>query len=849
MMFHICGLRCCAITTDRTYFVRGIVRDSVTNATIGYAAVSAPDSNFGTVADSHGIFEISLPDTAIVLRVQSQGYKPKYITVKKNNLNLYAIYLEQQPETLKEVVITRQKYSKRNNPAVDMMQKIRRTASKNNPKRNPFYNYNRYQRITLALNDIGSPSDPNALLRRFPFLWDHIDTSDVSGKPILNLSVKETTSNVHFRRSPAAERTIVTGQSSAGIDEIINQESMQKFLDDVLREIDVYDKDINLLQNRFVSPLSPLAADFYKFYIIDSTICDNGLKNYTLSFYPHNKTGFGFIGQMRVIPKDSAMFISSIDMRVSPEINLNFISSLNLHQDFVEAADGSRLKTKDDLTLEIKVLPGLQGLYLRRNIAYANHNFNKPDNDDEIFRYIAEQRVLPDANSQDESFWNEARLIELSIAESKVKLMMKRLRSYPLYRYMEKGIKVLFSGYVATGNPSKFDIGPVNTTLSYNSLEGPRLRAGGMTTAHLSPHWFTRFYAAYGFKDHKWKYSAEVEYSFNKKELHPREFPVHSIRLNSTYDIYRIGQNYLFTNPDNFILSLKRGSDDLIAYYLRNSLKYTLELENNFSFSATAMHENIYSSRLLEFKTVTGEKINRFGMSWLDIELRYAPGEKFYQTRSHRLPINMDAPVFQLSHRIGPSVFSSFNGIHRTELSFQKRFWLSAWGYIDLMSKGGHVWSKGAPYTQLFAPNANMSYIIQPESFALINPLEFVTDSYCWIDFTYWANGAILNYIPLIKKLKLREVFSGRSYWGTLSNANNPRKNEKMLSFPDNPWGDGSNGIATESVSHTPYIELSAGLDNIFKCLRIDYVWRITHRHPSYNISQSGLRLSLHITF
>ncbi len=840
---------CLALSGDNsTYLIRGVVRDSVSNQTIPYASVSVVDYNIGTLTDSKGLFDLTIPDTLVTIKISSQGYETQYTNIKKNRVNLYAVYLRPSVETLNEVVVTRQKYSKKNNPAVDLMQRIRHTSSVNDPHRNDYYTYDKYQRLTFALNDV-KRDDPSALMKRFPFLWEHVDTSDISGKPILPLSVKETSSNVYYRRKDNLIREVVTGQTSNGIDEITDQESMQRFLDDVLREIDLYDRDINILQNRFVSPLSPISADFYKFFITDSTTDDNGKKSYVLSFYPHNKAVFGFIGQMTVLPTDSDVFISSVNMRVASDINLNFIDNLTLHQEYIRASDGSRLKIRDDLTLEIKVLPGVQGLYMRRNVAYANHSFTCPNNSDEIFNSMAKRRVEQGAEHRDENFWSDTRLIEMSSGESKIAQMMERLRAVPLYRYAEKGLKIMFSGYVATSNPSRFDIGPVNTSLSYDKLEGVRMRLGGMTTATLSPHWFTRFYAAYGFGDHKWKYSIEGEYSFNEKKVHPREFPVHSILLRSQYDLFRPGESYMFTNPDNFVLSLKRGDNRLMAYNLRNSLTYQLELENNFSIKAAVVNDRVEASDMLQFNLGTGEGLDHFENTWLDIELRYAPGEKFYQTRSHRLPINLDAPIFVLSHRYSPKTFGARWSVHRTELSFQKRFWLSAWGYIDFIAKGGHVWSKHTPYTHLFAPNANMSYIILPESFALINPLEFVTDNYCSLDFTYWANGAILNYVPLIKKLKLREVFGIKTFWGKLSDANNPRLNSTMLAFPENPWGDNVNGVATTDISRTPYVEISAGIDNILKCLRIDYVWRITHRYPTYDISRSGLRIAVHVTF
>lgn len=833
------------------YFVRGIVKDSVTDASIGYAAIHS-SSGRGSVADSRGIFEITIPETDTTLKVTSQGYETRIISIKKNRINTYVVYLPPQPQTLKEVVVTKRRYSKKNNPAVDMINHIRRTAKNNDPRRNPYYSYDKYQRITLGLNDVGSKEDPNALLKRFPFLWDNVDTSELSGKTILNLAVKETSSQVYYRKDPRGGREIITGRTSSGIDEIADQQSMQVFYNDVLREIDLYDKDINLLQNRFVSPLSPLAPDFYKFYLTDSITDNNGVKTYTVSFYPHNKSTFGFIGQLRVIPSDTAVFISHVDMRVSPEINLNFIQSLSISQDFIQAPDGSRLKTGDDLAIEAAILPGTQGLYARRRVGYKNHSFDCPENESEIFRGLGQVSVDKEADSRDDIFWTQTRVIEISPAEAKVSMMMERLRANKWFRWGEKGLKMLFTGYIATGRRSKFDIGPLNTMISWGDLDGLRLRAGGMTTANLSKRWFSRFYGAYGFKDHRWKYGVELEYSFNDKLEHSREFPMHSIRANSLYDVDRLGQHYYFTNADNFVLSLKRGSNDLLPYHYRNSLLYTLELRNNFSVAAEAIWERHTPSRLLEFDKVDGTRLKSFDSPRFELTLRYAPGEKFYQTRSYRFPINQDAPVIILKHAIGNvsyrgedgvSTHTSSPAINLTELTIQKRFWLSAWGYVDILAKGGHIWSKNTPYTQLFTPNANLSYTIQPESFALINPLEFVTDSYCSLDVTYWLNGALLNYIPGIKRLKLREVVSARSYWGTLSDTNNPRVKSTSLALPP------MEGVGMADISHTPYIEISAGLDNLFKCLRVDWVWRLTHRHPAYPVTRSGPRVAVHMTF
>lgn len=832
------------------YFISGIVRDSITREPIPMAAIATSGRASGTLANSNGIFEMTIRDNTPALIVTSQGYARKVLPIRKNRVNVYEIMLAPEAFTLDEVVIKRKKYSKKNNPAVDLMERIRATAGVNDPRRNPYYNFDKYERITLGLNNItpNSEGKQNAIMKKFPFLWQYVDTSEISGKPVLPLSVKETSSQVHFRRDPRDEREVITGLKSEGVDELADQESMRVFLQDVLREIDLYDRDINILQNRFVSPLSPIAADFYKFYITDSTMID-GEKALQLSFYPHNKSVFGFVGQMYVIPSDSAMFISRVTMRIAPEINLNFIENMYIDQEFTRAADGSRIKTRDDLTMEISVIPGLQGMYARRNVAYANANFDAPADEQQVFRGLANTVIVPEARVRDENFWKDVRLFEIPKGEASVNSLLTQLRSKKLFYWGEKFIKMMASGYLPTGKVSKFDIGPLNTFITGNTLEGLRLRAGGMTTANLSKHWFGRFYVAHGFRDHKWKYGAELEYSFNEKRYHSREFPVHSIRLNSSYDIDRIGQDYMFTNSDNFILAWKRQEDNRVSYRRLNQVTYTLELANNFSVRAIGANDRQIASRVLPFAITTdaaetqpSRPIHAFNETWGEITLRYAPGEKFYQTRTYRIPVNMDAWTVSLSHRMATNRLGSAWNVQRTEASLIHRFWFSAWGYLDMMLKGGHIWSRHTPYTQMFIPNANLSYTVQPESFCLINAMEFVADSYAQADLTYWANGAILNYIPLVKKLKLREAFSLRTYWGKLSQANDPRHNAGMLAFPEG-------GIAVTDISRTPYMEAGVGIDNLFKCLRVDYVWRLTHRHPGYPVDRSGVRIAMHFTF
>lgn len=733
----------------------------------------------------------------------------------------------------------KEKYSKRNNPAVDFMRSIAGGGELTDPRRNPWYNYTRYERITLALSQM---SDSDAILRHFPEMRQYLDTSEVSGSRILNVSVKEKLADEHWRRNPSSHKAYVTALKRRGIDEVFDQQSIQTLLEDVLREVDVYGNDVNILQNRFVSPLGRLGPDFYKYYLTDTlrtvpaTPGAQGADSLVvLSFVPRTSESFGFTGRFYVAAGDTTYFIRRIEMGVPSQINLNFISHLYINQEYDRAPDGSRLKTRDDMTLELSVLG--KAFYVRRNTSYYGHNFRELDPG--LFSG-PEEEVMAGAEAMPDAWWQTARPVRASKGEAALGDLMESLRRNKLYYWGEKVLHALATGYVPTGNPSKVDIGPINTFVSGNSLEGVRLKAGATTTAALSPRWFVRGWGAWGTRDHKWKYLAEVEHSFHDKRVHPREFPVHSIALTSSYDVDMLGQHYQFTNPDNFVLSIKRKADRQMTYHAVNKLTYTLEMHNNLSVRATLQHERQEATAWMPFADGLGRSYSHYQQTGLTVELRYAPGEKFFQARSVRIPVNLDAPVIVLSHTVAPKgLFGAPWCINRTELSLQKRLWFSAFGFADIVLKGGHVWGR-APYPALLIPNANLSYTIQPESFALMNPMEFINDSYGQWDVTYWANGWIFNRIPLLKKLKLREVVNFRGLWGHLSQRNDPDADPRLYRFP-------ADAHVTRMTS-TPYMEISAGIDNLLQCLRLDYVWRLTYRDTP-GVSHSGLRVALHITF
>ena len=206
--------------------------------------------------------------------------------------------------------------------------------------------------------------------------------------------------------------------------------------------------------------------------------------------------------------------------------------------------------------------------------------------------------------------------------------------------------------------------------------------------------------------------------------------------------------------------------------------------------------------------------------------------------------MNLDAPVFTISHTIG---FKNFLGgehnYHFTEASIYKRIWVKSWGRIDIFLKAGAQWSK-VPFPLLAMPAANLSYIIQDETFNLVNNMEFLNDRYASLDLSWDMNGKIFNRIPLIKKLKWREYIGVKALWGSLTDKNNPFLAENAGSDVLMYFPDGCNVMDPKR----PYVEIVAGIHNIFKIFHIEYVRRLSYNDlPTAH--KRGVRLMIHVTF
>lgn len=758
------------------------------------------------------------------------------------NLDDYQLANAQNITELDEIIVKpkKQKYSKKNNPAVDLMQKVRDDYASHQPIRNnPFYSFDKYDKLIFAINNYNGYSvSDNYQKGKNHSISDFVDTAIWTGKRILDLSMKEKYSKRLFTND-GIDKEIILAQRSNGIDQQLDEGYTRALFDDFMGEVDVYDNDIAILRNRFVSPLSVLGVDFYKYHIEDTVLIGTD-RCIELSFVPRNTESMGFVGSIFIPVEDSVKYVRRVMMKLPKASNVNYVENLYLSQNFKKDSLGFTHKTLDDMVLELHLTGSVGQLYLSRQSRFDGFNYDRQTPYAHFYEKLGDKFVMEEAGSRTPEYWKGIRMLPLSRAESHLSIDDSPYKNIPLLYWTSKTIELLVKGYVKTGKNSKFDIGPIDTFISYNATEGLRMAFGGLTTSNLSDKWFARGYVAYGFNDHKWKYEGELEYSFDRKKYHAYEFPLNSIRASYRFDVNDVGQRYLTSSSRNLISSITRIKSNLSTYERHAMLEYNKEWLNNLSIHASVNYRRQESSPYVEFIKGDGTNIKAYTQNSLRFQLRYAPGEKFMQTYVDRHYINRDAWTFILSHEFGPkNLFGSEFTLNLTEFCLQKRLWFSAFGYADIIFKAGKLWNQ-VQFPALLWQNSNIAYTVQSESYSLLNPMEFAMDEYVSLDLNYNMNGLIFNRIPLIKKLKLREVFTFKGFAGHLTRKNNPLYNDNLFMFPM---------VAnTLPMGNMPYMEIGVGIDNILTILRLDYVWRLSYRDKP-GAPNSGLRFGFHFAF
>ena len=821
------------------------VVDWQTGDSIPYANALYRNLKLGASSDADGHFSIARK-VGEQLTITAVGYKPRHIKITAHTSRELKVTLIADSKQLQGIVVKakrRHKYSRKDNPAVELMRRVIAAKKQTHLENHDYYQYDKYQKVTMAINNLTPDELEGSMFKKAPWLLDQVETCPYNNKLILPISVDETLTQHLYRKSPRDEKDIVLGQSTKGISKLIQTgEALNTIVKDLFKDINLYDDHIDLLQKRFPSPIGSTAISFYHFYI-DDTVYVNQDQCIRLQFMPANQQDFGFRGELYVL-NDSSLHVKKCDMQLPANTGVNFVDAMKFQQEFTKLSNGEWALTTDNMIAELKLTDLLQRAIVIRTTGMTNYAFAPIE--DKQFKGKAKIIYDTNAKMRDNEFWAAHRTTQLTKSEAGMDSFIKRMASTKHFKWVIFASKALIENFIETGSedkPSKFDIGPVNTFISKNFIDGIRLRASARTTAKLNPHWFFEGYYAYGTKSHRSYYDAKVTYSFNKPEYQPIEFPVRTISFESTSDVESPSDKYLKHNKDNIFMTFRPVKVEQMYFVNRQKINFNWETDYGLATSLELRTESNRPTGKLVYEKMDGTLVDKLRMSEVSLGFNYRPGQSYVNSKQKRMTVNLDAPEFNVTHTMGIKHFlgGDFNS-NLTEVSIYKRFWLGSWGHIDTRVQGGAQWNK-VPFQFLITPPVNTSYFEHQGTFNLMKGLEFLNDRYAQFNLAWDLEGKIFNRLPLIKKLKWREYVAFKGMWGHLTDKNNPylpqnANDTELYKFP----------VDTRVMTRDPYMEFVVGVHNIFKCLEVDYVRRLTYTNAP-GISKNGIRFGFNLVF
>jgi hypothetical protein len=781
------------------------------NEPVPFANLVFKGSSIGTITNENGRFYMESDETWDTLVISFMGYETLEIKLdKKVNYDLKFTLKESQAK-LDEVLIVVGKQPKKNNPAIDILRKIWEHKRKNGLKQFKQYEYDKYEKVEFDINTVDSALIKSRLFKGMEFVFEHVDTSSVTGKTYLPMFINEAASRVYGDNTINKEKTELKGNKNSGFS---NNQLIIDFVNDLYSEYNVYDNYLKFFDKSFVSPLSRTGINTYNYVLADSAFIDNKWC-YNIIYYPRRKNELTFKGDFWV--NDTTYALKEINLQASKSANINWVKEIYIEQEFELLNDSLFLVTRDymmsDFALNKKEKS--HGIYGKRTTLFNNYEFDKQLDksfyDEEVYYYDK------DIYNRDDEFWDTNRAEALNKDERGVYKMLDTLKTVKKFKQLYSLGTILASGYIEF--PSiNMDYGPIFSTFGNNDVEGLRLRVGGRTYFGPNDLWRLQAFTAYGFKDNKFKYGLSGKWLLDKKNRF-------IISAGNRRDVEQIGAS-LTTSTDVLGRNLASssivgtGTNDKLTNINLTTLAFELEPWRNIVFRLGGNYRTLasasptFSLDYVDTKSSTGKSsiIEQFETS---LSVSYFPKRKMtgFGVERHEANDNF-ARLFTQISRGDKSIFNSDFNYTKVQFSYTQPWQLGGFGRLLSTVEIGKTYGD-VPLGLLSVVPGNQSFFSVFNSFAQLDYYEFVTDTYASVHLEHNFNGRVFSRIPFLKKYNLRAILGLRGVWGELSDDN------IALSTTGNPME-----IPLIAPENKAYYEYSFGVGNIFKVLRVDFNFR-----------------------
>jgi len=795
--------------------IRGKVTDQLTNEPIPFATVVFKGTTIGANTDMDGNYFLITDAPGDSIFVTLVGYLPVKMRVKKGQEQTINMVMKASKVELQEVVIKAGE-----NPANILFREIIKHKPENNHSNLDSYQYEVYNKLEFDLTNISEKMKKNKLLKPFAFVWDNIDSSETNSKPFLPFFISETLSDIYYKSKPSSKQEVIKASKVSGLENA----SVTQFLGDMYQRVNLYDNFIELFGKGFISPASDLGLVYYRYYLLDSTYLDNQWC-YKMKFKPRRPQELTFSGEFWV--HDTTFAIKKISMRIAHDANINWVEDMAIVQEYTYVQDSTWMLSRDVLVLDFAARQEGMSFIGRKSTTYKDIIINH-EIPAEIFNGTEIIRVNDDALKKTADFWNGARHDSLAEREQKIYHMVDTIKTLPAFKTYVELVTLFFTGFKDIG---LIELGPYYTVYSYNPIEGNRFRVGMRTSDDLSTKIQLEGYLAYGLKDERFKYMGSAKFKISSQ---PRQF----VGAQYRFDVEQLGQSDNAFQDDNILSSLfRRNPATKLNTSRLQKIWYDIEWFPGLSNKITLTHNEFRPLGSLDISYYTNDEKtyvqNSFQTTQLSVFMRFAYREKFVAGKVDRISLGSEYPTIQINYTKGIKGFLEGDfDYHKLSIRVDDRLKLNPFGYTYWVLSAGRTWGK-VPYPLLEIHPGNETYFYDYAAFNMMNFFEFVSDYYLSGYATHHFDGFFLDKIPLLRKLKWREVAQVKAVWGELSNSNLNIQTDKSLFY---------------SLNKKPYVEAGLGVENILRILRVDFLWRLSYL-DNPDISKFGIRASFQLTF
>ncbi|MGO4817865.1 DUF5686 family protein [Flavobacterium sp. W22_SRS_FP1] len=782
--------------------VSGIIVDK-TNLPVPFANVVFKGSSEGTVANEDGRFYLESTKTYTALLVASVGFSDREITLAKAVNYNFRIQLN-EAENLQEVVIFTGKTSKKDNPALDILRKIWERKRKNGLSQFDQYQMEKYEKIEFDMNTIDSAYMKNKLFKGMEFIFDHVDTSRVTGKTYLPIFINESLSDVYGNNKLNKVKEKLKANKNSGFS---NNQQIMSFVKDLYSDYDIYNNYLTFFDKSFTSPLSKTGIDVYNYVLKDSAYIGEKWC-YNIVFYPRRKNELTFKGDFWV--NDSTFAIKKINMAVTKSANINWVKEIYIEQEFDVQNDSIFLLTRDymmsDFALNKK--EESKGVYGKRTTLYDNHVFNK----EKPAAFYREEVSFIDNEvyNKSEEYWRENRYEKLTKDELGVYKMLDTLKTVKKFQQIYNLVQILGSGYIQVGH---FDYGPIFSSFGYNEVEGVRLRTGGRTYFGPNDTWRLQGYTAYGFKDDKFKYGLSGKWMVDKKKRiilsggNRRDVEQIGASLTTTNDV--LGRSFASSSV------FSSGSNGKLTNINLSNVGVEMEPVKNLTFQSGFSYRTLQAASdafSLDYYTDAACTVTKSDLkqSEVNFQVEYTPNRKTIGYGVER--DNVDSPFSRFYLNYSHGFKGLLNGdfqYEKIQLYYKQPIIIGPIGRTNVIVEVGKTFGT-IPLGLMSVIPGNQTYFTIENTFSNLNFYEFVTDQYATLEWNHNFSGRLFARIPFMRKLNWREIIGVKGVYGTISDENRAINASGLV----------------YSAPEKVYWEYSAGIGNIFKVLRIDFSWR-----------------------